>query len=109
LELDELQVNVELARSETVLVAEIGEDVRGLADAQVAVDDIGRRERADALTARHVFDERLGAFLARRVLVFDLAAFHEQADELAAAGDRRPVPQLDAHRASPGAEARTAS
>src|SRR5690606_14476953 len=109
LELDQLEVRVEIARAEAELVAEVGEDVCDLADAQVTVDDVGRGERTDALARVQVLDERVRALLAGHVLVLDLAGFHEQADELAAAGDVRPVPELDAHEASPGAKARIAS
>src|SRR5690606_28075423 len=87
------------------------EDVRGLADAELAVDDeVGRGERPEAGAAGHVFDQRFGATFPRHVLVFDLGGFEREADEFAAAGDVGPVPELVAHAAaSPGAKAWMAS
>src|SRR5690606_4751634 len=113
-ELDELQVDLQFARAEIVAVGKEGEDMRGLGDAEAVVhDEIGRGEGLEAGAAGHVFDERFGALFACHVLVVDLGGCEREADERAAAGDVRPVPELVAHAptspgASPGAKARMA-
>ena len=78
--------------------------MRGLADHHVAIDDIGRREGADAFEIVHMLNQRVGALFARHVGIVDVEAFAEQPHELAASGDFGPVPEFDAHAStSPGA------
>src|SRR5690554_1204567 len=111
LELDQVKIGFQVAGAEVVAIGEDRKDVRGLADAEIIVDDqVRRREGLETAAADHVLDERFGAAFAGHVLVFNLGGFKCEADELAAAGNLWPIPELVAHAApSPGAKARMAS
>ena len=88
LQLDQLQIGRQVARAETFLVGQVGRISAVWPMHHIAIDEVGRREGADAFARVHVLDQRVGVLLARHVLVFELGRLHEQADELAAAGDR---------------------
>src|SRR3954464_7400814 len=90
-------------------VAEDEQDVRGLRDAEVARDEIGRRERGHVRAPRHVLDHGRVAFPARAVAIGDGAGLERQPHELAAAGYPRPIPEIVAHPPPPRPRARRAS
>ena len=75
LELDQLEVGVQVARTEALLVGHISEDVRDLGDREVTVDEVGRGEWAEAATAVHVLDQRLGDIPGNRVHALAIRAF----------------------------------
>ena len=109
LELDRPEQRRLVLRREIVRVGEPGEDMADLRQHQLAGIEIGRGERLERGARLHVPHQRLGAVLPRAIAIGDAGGLHRQADELAAALNARPIPEIVAHWASPGARARIAN
>ena len=89
---DELEIAVEIACTEPMLLTRPRKDMRDLRDAEIAIDEVGRGVGANAAALVQVVDQSLRSFVARAIAIFDARSLKREPHEFAATLNARPVP-----------------